>query len=148
MCHKPQARGRRRGAATVEVAAVLPLLVLLTFGIVEIGWYVHVAQVVHNAARQGARAAVRLENSNPEVEAIVLDCLQTDAGIASSAVDVELTRLDWEGAEQYQIMSLDTNEEGQPVRVSVSVDYSGALTGLLGLPVTQISCFAVMQRLE
>ena len=47
----------RRGAACVEAALVLPLIVLLTFGFIEIGYYVNCHHVLHDAARQGARAA-------------------------------------------------------------------------------------------
>ena len=145
---KLRAARNRRAVAAVEIAVISPILVVLTFGIVEVGWYVHLAQVVHNAARQGARAAVRLENSNAQVEAVVHDCLSSDAGINSSAATVVITRLNWEGAEQYQVMSLDENEMGEPVRVSVTVDYSqiGALTNMLGLRGGSLSSFAVMQR--
>ena len=138
----------RRGIATVEMALVTPFLVLLTFGIIELGWYLHLAQVVHNAARHGARAAVRAENSNAQVEAAVLSCLSNDAGIDSAAATVQITRLSLAGEEQYQITSLDENEQGQPVRVTVTVDYSqiGILTNMLGLQGGSLSCFVVMRR--
>jgi hypothetical protein len=49
---------KRLGAAAVEFALVAPLFILLTFGILEYGRMVMVQQVLTNAAREGARAAV------------------------------------------------------------------------------------------
>ena len=46
-----------RGVAAVEMAVVLPLLLLVTFGLMEYGWLFLKAQQVANAARQGARYA-------------------------------------------------------------------------------------------
>ena len=48
----------RRASAIVETALVLPLMLLLLFGIMEYGRYVLSLQVVTNAAREGCRYAV------------------------------------------------------------------------------------------
>ena len=48
----------RRGAAIVEMAVVTPLLLLLTFGIMEYGWMFLKAGIISDAARHGARYAV------------------------------------------------------------------------------------------
>ena len=48
----------RRGAAIVESALVLPLVIMFLFGILEYGRYVMTLQIVTNAAREGARYAV------------------------------------------------------------------------------------------
>lgn len=50
-------RSRTRGAALVEATLVLPLLVLLVFGVVELGLLIDTATVTSNAARNGARLA-------------------------------------------------------------------------------------------
>jgi len=47
-----------RGAALVEFALVLPLLVVLIFGIMESGWLFAQLTETRNAAREGARIAV------------------------------------------------------------------------------------------
>jgi Flp pilus assembly protein TadG len=47
-----------RGAALVEFALVLPLLVVLIFGIMESGWLFAQLTETRNAAREGARLAV------------------------------------------------------------------------------------------
>src|SRR5512135_1792339 len=48
----------QRGAAAVEFAIVLPLLVILTFGIIEFGIYIYDKAMITNASREGARAGV------------------------------------------------------------------------------------------
>jgi Flp pilus assembly protein TadG len=46
---------RRRGDAIVEFALVLPILLLILFGILELGRVIDAWIVVQNAAREGAR---------------------------------------------------------------------------------------------
>lgn len=47
-----------RGAAAVELAVVLPLLLTLVFGIIEFGWVFMVRETLTNSSREGARVAV------------------------------------------------------------------------------------------
>lgn len=60
-CRKRNARGtvahRRRGAVAVEAALVMPLMIIMMFGIWEVGRLIQVQQVITNAAREGARVA-------------------------------------------------------------------------------------------
>lgn len=51
-------RFERRGAAIVEFAVVLPLLLTILFGIIEYGWVFMVRQTLQNAAREGCRLMV------------------------------------------------------------------------------------------
>ena len=48
----------QKGASAVEFALVLPLLIMLTFGIIEFGFYLFNKQVITNASREGARAGI------------------------------------------------------------------------------------------
>ena len=48
----------RRGQALVEFALVAPIFLLLTFSIVDFGWYVYTVQTLNEAAREGARYAI------------------------------------------------------------------------------------------
>jgi Flp pilus assembly protein TadG len=53
-------RRRSRGQALVEFALILPVLVLVVFGIIDFGRYVHTQNSLNEASREGARAgAVR-----------------------------------------------------------------------------------------
>jgi Flp pilus assembly protein TadG len=47
---------RERGAAAVELALVLPLLLLMVGGIVDFGRFFYTQNIVVNAAREGARS--------------------------------------------------------------------------------------------
>jgi Flp pilus assembly protein TadG len=49
---------RRRGAAVVETAFVIPICLLFLLGIYEYGRFIMVRQLLDNAAREGARYAV------------------------------------------------------------------------------------------
>jgi hypothetical protein len=52
-------RGRQsRGQAIAEFALIAPIFLLLLFGIIEFGRYVYLAQILNNAAREGARYAI------------------------------------------------------------------------------------------
>jgi Flp pilus assembly protein TadG len=51
-------RDREKGASAVEFAIVLPLFLVLVFGIMEAGWMFGQVVEVRNAAREGARMAV------------------------------------------------------------------------------------------
>ena len=48
-------RGRRRGQSLVEFALILPVFLLLLFGVIDGGRYVFVSSALSNAAREGAR---------------------------------------------------------------------------------------------
>lgn len=50
---------RRRGAAVVEFAVVVPILTLLLFGIVEVGYTFMVRHALAMGAREGARVAAQ-----------------------------------------------------------------------------------------
>jgi Flp pilus assembly protein TadG len=48
----------QKGVALVEFAIALPLLLLLLFGFIEFGVMLYNKQVITNASREGARAAI------------------------------------------------------------------------------------------
>ena len=63
----------QKGATAVEFAIILPLLLLLIFGIIEFGLFLFNRHVITNAAREAARAGivVRIPRlSNAEIETI------------------------------------------------------------------------------
>ncbi len=53
---------KQKGQALVEFALILPVLVLLVFGMVEFGRAMYLKNMLNNAARAGARAAVVTPN--------------------------------------------------------------------------------------
>jgi hypothetical protein len=56
-----------RGAVSVELALVLPLMLLVTFGAIRYGWFFLKTQQITNAARYGARVAIRADASTEDV---------------------------------------------------------------------------------
>lgn len=63
---------RDRGAAAVEFALVLPILLLLVIGILEFGRAYHVQTTLSNAARDGVRV-MALQDSASAARATVAD---------------------------------------------------------------------------
>ncbi len=60
-----------RGVSAVEFALILPVLVLILFGIIEFGLILYDQQVITNASREGAREGILFKNPDrPTVDAI------------------------------------------------------------------------------
>jgi Flp pilus assembly protein TadG len=59
----------QKGAAVVEFAVILPLLLLILFGIVEFGFIFYDQALLTNASREGARRAIvyRTDSSNNRI---------------------------------------------------------------------------------
>jgi Flp pilus assembly protein TadG len=65
-----------RGAAAVEFALVLPILILLIFGIVEFSISYNRQQALHAAAREGARTASVPSSTTSDINSAVTNALQ------------------------------------------------------------------------
>lgn len=99
----PNAGWRERGAAAVELAIIMPLLLLFIAGIVDFGRYFLTEIQLTNAAREGARVAVieepaanvvlRVETAAPAVSNMTITtprlCPGDDAEVTVS------TPFDW-----------------------------------------------------
>ncbi len=81
---------RQRGSALVEFAMVLPLLLVLVFGIFEIGRALHIQQTLVYSAHEGARLMALHGASLAEVEARVQEVLGSisPAGITVTGPNV------------------------------------------------------------
>ena len=80
-------RARREdGAALVETAFVLPIMLLVCVGILEFGRAYQSWQVITNASREGARVAVLPDYSDDSVRARVRTYLK-NGGLPASIVD-------------------------------------------------------------
>jgi Flp pilus assembly protein TadG len=80
----------QRGAAAVEFAIVLPLLVSIVLGTIDWGYYFFVQQVVTNAAREGARVGTLYDPALPESEALALADAQDTAKAYLGGAGLEL----------------------------------------------------------
>lgn len=84
----PRARGER-GAALVEFALTLPLLLVVIAGIVDFAFLFQRYEVVTNAAREGARiASTPVYNLNPTVVRMhVREYVRTGLALTPTALD-------------------------------------------------------------
>src|SRR5262249_34261075 len=75
--------GRRRGgAAAVELALLLPAVLVPTlFGIWEVGRLVQIQQIVENAAREGGRQASTAKYTEAQIKSAVKEYL-VNAGLS------------------------------------------------------------------
>jgi Flp pilus assembly protein TadG len=76
-------RRDERGTALIEMAFTLPMLLLISIGIIEFGRAFQTWQVLTNAAREGARVAVLPGYSDSMVSSRVQQYIQ--AGVLSPA---------------------------------------------------------------
>jgi Flp pilus assembly protein TadG len=77
-----------RGAAAVEFALVVPLLLAIVFSIIDLGFAINRYTVLNNATREGVRAA-SLSASSSEVDAVVNDSLTDLDGTVTVQVSCE-----------------------------------------------------------
>ena len=79
-----------RGAAIVEVALTLPLLLLVSVGIFEFGRAYQTWQVLTNAAREGARIAVLPNSDDSAIRSRVVDYMQTGQLPEATNADIDI----------------------------------------------------------
>ena len=90
--HWMRLRRDERGTALIEMAFTLPLLLLISVGIIEFGRAFQTWQVLTNAAREGARVAVLPGYSDSMVSARVQQYVQAGVlGGATPTVTIQRT---------------------------------------------------------
>ncbi len=116
----------RQGAATVEAAIMLPILVVVLLVSTDFAQYINLAQSVTNSSRQGARMASRSTTESVElVDQAILDFFietfpNTPQEVLCSAIVVEVR-----GDDGKAILGRKLNEveSGDPVAVLVKFDF-------------------------
>lgn len=112
----------RRGIVTIEAALVFPVLLLILFGVIELGWMLLKSQQLTNAARNGARVGVRVDATNGDVQQVV-DALMTGAGMGSSGYTLTMTPGD-----------VSNMNGGEELTVSLTVSYDAIGLGMPFVP--------------
>ena len=106
----------RRGAALVECAIVMPVMIMAVLGMFELGRAVMVTEVMAHAARTGARTAVLPSGSTTNAKAAVNDLLQ-DSGINPTNCTVNVLV----NGNATEVASAKAGDE---ITVTVSVPYA------------------------
>jgi len=76
-----------RGAALIETAITIPIILLISVGIFEFGRAYQTWQVLTNAAREGARVAILTEKTDGDVQSIVKGYM-TNGGLVKAGTAV------------------------------------------------------------
>ena len=80
-------KDRDRGAAAVEFAIVLPVLLAILLGTISFGHAFHVQSVLSNAARDGVRV-MALKNSPAEAREAAVDSAAGSVSLVESQISV------------------------------------------------------------
>lgn len=138
-------RRSQRGAAAIEFAIVLPILLLFILGIVDLGLMMNSVSVTANAAREGARAAA-LGATTAQTQAVARSAFGFLPGAAAATNTVTVTCKSAAGAS----CSLDdsTADSGGTVEVTVSYVHSWLSPGMLGLGDTTTIVRSSEMRIE
>lgn len=130
-------KSSRRAVVLVEFALVLPLLVLLTFGVMEYGWMFLKAQEINNVSRDAVRLAVLPDATNADVDSRIA-AMMTAAGLGGSGYTMT-----------YSPANVANAAPETPVSVTISVPYDDIdLFGLPILPTPATLQFAVTMAKE
>lgn len=116
-------RGRRRAIVIIEFAIALPLLLVLVFGVVELGWAILKSQQITNAARQGARVGARIDATNADVNQAI-QAMMDAANMGSSGFVVTL-----------EPGNIEEIPGGQQFTVTLTVSYANVGLGMPFVPV-------------
>jgi Flp pilus assembly protein TadG len=90
----------------VEIAALLPAIMVLLMGILEVGRLIEMQQVLSNVVREGARQAATGQLTNSQVQSVVTQYVQV-AGFSNSGMNVTVTNLTSSGVDASQANYLD-----------------------------------------
>jgi hypothetical protein len=121
----------QNGAAMVEFAIVLPLLLILVFGIIEFGVMFYDKAVITNASREGVRAGIT-GLGDPEIKQIVLNYC-----------NVNLINLD--GNDAFDPNKIFISSDGSDLIVRLEYSYDLLLGSFFGFDNTTISAATVMR---
>ena len=104
----------QRGAAAVEFAHLLPVVMALLMGALEMGLILYDKAVLTNATREGARAGIVLRNPKPTVNEITTVVLQKSQTSLISLLP----------ADAPQVTVLQSSPAAWPNTLQVSVQYT------------------------
>jgi len=110
-------RLNRRATACVEFALILPVLVIFVLGMLEMGRFIEVRQILTTAAEEGARQASAGQITNAQVVSVVTGCVAA-AGLPTQNLTVTVADLTHPGTDVSQATCLDN------LQVTVTIPFT------------------------
>jgi Flp pilus assembly protein TadG len=131
----------RRGGAVLEAAIVLPIVLWLTFGCVEFGYFLYVKNTLQGAAREGVRAGITPSAKNSDVTTAISNTMSA-AGLQSSGYSVKIE------SPKGTTKAVDSVASGGQVYVTVEVNWGSVGVRPLGIISSgkKVSATAVMRK--
>jgi Flp pilus assembly pilin Flp len=136
-------RSERQGVVAVEYAFIIPFLLILVSGIVDLGFALSQSSSLSNAARAGAQYAMRFPSDTAGIKQVVEQSVSFDPALLT--IESKLT---CECPDGSPTACNDVCAGGAPnsfVSVSVSKTYSSPLPTALVLGISSLSGSAVMR---
>jgi hypothetical protein len=109
-------RWQTKGQSLVEMALILPILLMVIFGIVDLGYYVYGYATIYQAARNGSEKASQVPPTTDNVGDPSDPC--TNAVLVATAQGAVLFP-DIKNTVQISYPSSNLREVGQPVQVGI-----------------------------
>ena len=129
-----------RGVSSVELAIILPVFLLLVFGIIQfgIGWWI--SQVITNGAREGARFAVVVRDP-PTPTSDVVDVVNNYIGSLPNVDQATVEVFYDDGASTF-----DTCKRDCEVKVLVTIPIRNVIPALFPMIPSALESEAVMRH--
>jgi len=125
----------RDGAALVEMAVTFPIFMMVILAICEFGRAMMVANLLTNAAREGARMAIVSGVTNAEVENAVIAQVEQTVGVTLTSSDVDI----WVTTYPSGAPVLDAPLSGAAKRDLVELEVRALYTAVSSFPVQYLS---------
>lgn len=125
---------REEGQSYLETALVLPILILLVMGVLDIGRAFNAYVVVMNAAREGARYGIAHSGNVDGVKARVLQ-ETTDTAITVDLADITVAYPNGQAP-------------GNPIQVTVTHNFQVIAALVLGLDTIPVAATAEMEIIQ
>jgi Flp pilus assembly protein TadG len=130
----PRSLGREAGQEAAEFALLLPVLLLILVGILDLGRLFHAAITIANAAREGARFGME----NPTDIANIQAAVQAEA--AGTGLDLSDPALSTIAV----TCPSGACTAGLPIRVDVTFQVQLIVPGILGMNQVPVASYAEM----
>lgn len=127
--------GNRDAAVVVEAAMILPILIILTIGAIDLAQYINVGQQTVNASREASRLASRTDTSSTsEIENAIKQFFQNAmTHVSQESIDSALSVNVYEVIQnednpEFELIALPESglgniDSGSPLCVEVSFNY-------------------------